>query len=117
MLLPLTGCPGVPSLAYGVWFFTTQNISSVPVAGIGQIIMQNGFTTPAPPGYPGDVNTFGGPLTWQQSGNMITLVMDLDPDFIFTGTIESSTSMSGTFRKDGDTTPQGTWSAEYGPDN
>jgi hypothetical protein len=117
VVLPLSGCPGITALPYGVWFFTVQLGSGEPQTNVGLVIFQNGFTADAPPSYPGNNNFFSGPITWQRDGANITLVLDTVVDSIFDGTIDSPTTMNGIILT-ADTQAQiGTWSALYGPDN
>jgi hypothetical protein len=118
LAISLSGCPASGSIAYGVWIFTLESPPSPPESGIGRVILQNGFTQEPPAGYPGVVSVLGGTVVWQRVGSTITITQDTGSVvFTYTGTVQSPTSMSGTYAQVGDPSNSGSWSATLGPDS
>ncbi len=112
LVLPLSGCPGNAGIAYGVWFFVTQTSPSSPSFLSSLVILQNGFTMAPPDDYPGVAPDFRGAVVWEQNGSRITLTQDVGPIvLIFSGTVQSPTSMSGRFEEVGHVSNSGIWSA------
>jgi len=117
LALPLSGCPGIASIAFGVWIFSVATNGSPNPALIELAILQNGVSVNPPSSYPGNYGIFGGPVTWQQNGSSVSFFNDVGPGYAFNGTAQSSTSMSGTWQEVGDPSYGGTWSAEWDPDS
>jgi len=120
LLVTLSGCPGTVSISYGVWVFTLfDDPDPDPLAVLALAILQHGATTDPPAGYPGNFPLFGGALVWQRSGTTVTLMQDnpAGDDHIFNGTLQSSTSMSGTWSEPGSSSIIGTWTAEWDEEN
>ncbi len=115
-LVPLSGCPFAPPIMLGVWLFSLDGSAQL----IGAEFLENGemeeFELMNEP--PGADLLFGGEVTWQQNGKEITLLQDTaNTDRLFSGTVESSTRISGTWMNIAGTIASGTFTAEKAPTN
>ena len=56
---------------------------------------------------------FSGTLTWMQNGATFTMsqVVSVNNELLYTGTVHTSTSMSGNWMRTAGGTASGTWSA------
>ncbi len=116
--LPLSGCPGTMTIALGVWIFSVVTTPNPIPSNIELAILQHGISVNPPSAYPGSYGKFGGVVTWQQNGSSIHILNDgVSSDAVYDGTVESSTSMSGTWAQVGMPSVSGTWSAEWDPQN
>lgn len=111
----MLGCPGPsgpPAISLGTWLFTiseTGNPDSHPA-----LILQSGGQTQDPmPMPPQADSSFSGTLTWMQNGSTFVLVqvISVNNEIEYTGTVQSSTSMSGTWMRTAGGVDSGTWSA------
>lgn len=113
LFLPLSGCP-VPSVALGIWSIRSDGGSPSALT-----LLQGGQTEIPAPLPPGIIFAFGGQATWQQIRSTFTLTQDFTgptTQFVYTGTVNSSSSISGTWEKTVGTPPEsGTWTAELLP--
>lgn len=118
LALPLSGCPGTASIAFGVWIFTVATNGNPNPSFIELAILQNGVSVNPPSSYPGNYGKFGGPMTWQRNGSSISFFQDgMSNDYTYNGTIDSTTTMSGSWSQDGNPSVGGTWSANWDPDS
>jgi hypothetical protein len=111
----MLGCPGPsgpPAVSLGTWLFTiseTGNPDSHPA-----LILQSGGQTQDPmPMPPQADSSFSGTLTWMQNGSTFVLdqVISVNNEIEYTGTVQSSASMSGTWMRTAGGVDSGTWSA------
>ncbi len=98
----------------GVWLFSLDGSAQL----IGVEFLENGqmeeFELMMEP--PGADLLFGGEVTWQQNGNEITLLQDtVNTDRIFSGTVHSSTTISGTWMNLSGMVDSGTFTAMKSP--
>jgi hypothetical protein len=118
LMLTFSGCPVNTSIRYGVWIFAVATTGNPNPAIVELAVLQNGISVNPPLAYPGTYGKFGGTVTWQRSGSSISLLNDtMSSEFVYDGTIESSTTMSGTWQQMGNPAVGGTWSAEWDPDS
>ncbi len=115
LVISSSGCPANLAITYGLWIFS---LSNSPGSTSSIALVQNGLTVHPLITDPGVEALFSGTVTWQQSGSAITLNQDGNlADFVYTGTVQSPTSMNGTFSEVGNASNSGTWTAEFGPEN
>jgi len=107
LLLPLSGCPA-PALTFGLWLF------HFPPEDVIGLILLNGGQGQIPNSPPPEANgDFSGTFTWAQDGGTFTMINDMGSSQIsYTGNVNSSTNMNGTFVVVG-TQNSGTWTAEF----
>lgn len=97
-LVSVIGC-SAPELTTGPWLFT-QN-SSDGESRTQALILLDGGQTQIPDPKPQEASSefqsdFGG-LAWAQDGSTFTLSYGVPDSVIYTGTVESPTSMTGTW--------------------
>jgi len=97
LIVPLSGCPGATSISLGTWLVTVNFTGQASfalafgLAANGQVQAPN----PVPP-IADDFPMLGG--SWAQSGPTFTMTeTKIGEDWLYTGTIHSSTSMNGTW--------------------
>jgi len=109
------GCPGPsgpPAIALGTWLFTISETGTPDTQPA--LILQNGGQTQDPmPMPPQADSSFSGTLTWMQNGSTFVSnqVISVNNEIEYTGTVQSSTSMSGTWMRTAGGVDSGTWSA------
>ena len=113
VVVAMTGCPsGPPTLAIGTWLFT---ISETGMADQhpSLTLLAGGQTQEPMPMPPQADSTFSGTLTWQQNGSSFVLnqVISVNNELQYAGTVQTSTSMSGTWMRTAGGIDSGTWSA------
>ncbi len=114
LALTMAGCPatGPASVALGNWLFTitTPNVGSETAA---RTLQAGGATENPVPMPPQASDEFSGTLTWMQNGSAFTMsqVISVNNELVYTGTVHSSTSMSGNWMRTAGGTASGTWSA------
>ena len=113
LFLPLSGCP-VPSVTLGIWLIALNGGSPSALT-----LLQGGQTEIPDPIPPGIISGFGGQSTWEQRRSTFTLTQDFTgptTQYTYTGTVNSSSSISGTWEKTVGAPPEsGTWTAELLP--
>jgi len=116
VLVLLTGCPPT-QVEKGVWLFTTR----LPVGATASLnivaaltLLDGGQTEIPDPAPPEQQHLILGTITWMQNGSTFTMnQVDGAATYIYTCTVDSSTSMEGTFTKtEGVEVTEGTWTAE-----
>lgn len=110
-LVGLTGCPPI-QVSPGTWLFTIDYEAGDDISVVA-LILQDGGTTQNPDPRPADVGLFAGTLTWMQNGTIFTMSQVADSDSrVYTGAVNSSTSMEGIWTATAGFVSSGTWSAE-----
>lgn len=109
LVVPFSSCPGTPQVSLGVWIFDVKlgvNTTSYAIElldnGVGQ--------TPDP--VPSGMSSFGGNKFWEQDGATFILEQNFGFDIVYTGTVDSSTSIiDGTWEVTAGGSDSGTWTA------
>jgi len=113
LVLPMMGCPsGPPTLALGVWVFTISTTGGGDQEPALTLLAGGQTETPSPLP-PGVSEMFSGVLTWAQNGSAFSLnqVIGVNNEVLHTGTVQSSSAMSGTWTRTLGGVGSGTWSA------
>ena len=114
LLVSLSSCPRTPQVELGVWIFEV-NYDGASTSFIGAELGANGtLQTPNPlPPEATSNRGFVDPVSWSQDGSTITLLEDhiTARDIVYTGTVESSTSIIDGIWTVVDTGQSGTWTA------
>jgi hypothetical protein len=111
-----TGCPPASSsaISVGVWLFAVEG----QVFYVGAEFIPGGQMDEFGPGNhpPGANAVFSGTLTWQQMGTTITILQDLGGNGrTYTGILENTTYMTGTWVNIIDANDTGTFIAAKAP--
>ncbi len=113
MALPMMSCPsGAVAIVLDVWVFTVSTTGGGnDVAGLS--LLPGGQTATPNPMPAGATDEFSGTLTWTQTGSTFSMsqVIGVNNEIGYTGTVQSSTSMSGTWSRTAGGVGSGTWSA------
>lgn len=110
----MMGCPaaGPISVSVGLWLFTitTPNVGTETAA---RTLLAGGQTENPVPKPPQASDEFSGTLTWMQNGSAYTMsqVISVNNELVYTGTVHSSTTMSGNWMRTAGGVLSGTWSA------
>lgn len=113
MVLPLSGCPTAPpAIAIGTWLFTVSETGE-PDQHPALVLLNGGQTQDPVPMPPQADSSFSGTSTWLQNGSSFVLnqVIGVNNELQYSGTVQSSTSMSGTWMRTAGGIDSGTWSA------
>lgn len=117
LLVLVTGCPSGPSFALGLWLFSVDESTLY----IGTAFLPNGEMDEfsGPPYPPGSDGIFTGVLTWQQTGNSLTVsqIQMNGSGRTYAGTLENSTYMTGTWTNINDANDTGSFVASKAPSN
>jgi len=112
LFLPLSGCP-VSSVTLGIWKIRLDGGSPSALT-----LLPGGQTEPPDPLPPDIIAAVGGQVTWEQRRSTFTLTQDFtnpDAQYVYTGTVHSSSSISGTWKSTVGPPQSGTWTFELLP--
>ena len=109
MLVGFTGCPAT-QVSPGTWLFAIGSDGTFFTASAALDLLGDGSTQDPDP-IPPNFNPLPGTVTWMQNGSTFTMSQVTDSaTTTYTGTVNSSTSMDGTWTSSGG--GAGPWSAE-----
>lgn len=98
LLVGLTGCPPT-QVSKGLWVFTISYVGPATYTLVPGLTLLDSGQAEVPLLVPPEVqDTWWGTFAWMQNGSTFTLSqVENGSNMVYTGTVNSSTSMDGTF--------------------